>query len=162
VNQHCTLSIANASDTATTLYNDGTLWLAGAAGSSAAGDLTVTGNYGGGTQQYTVLDIGLGGAGAGSQYGQLDVSGTATLVGTLDVSLSNGFVPYPGETFDIVTAGSRSGTFQTTEFPTGLSNPWLINYTSNGVVLEYVPEPASAAILALAAVNLLRRRRRAM
>jgi hypothetical protein len=80
------------------------------------------------------------------------------LAGTLDVTLTNGFVPSPGETFDIINAKSRSGSFSTLNLPKGLAEPFLIDYTPTGVVLQYVPEPAATALLAVAALNLLRRR----
>jgi hypothetical protein len=39
------------------------------------------------------------------------VTGTATLGGTLDVSLSNGFAPAVGTSFDILTFKQHSGDF---------------------------------------------------
>jgi len=37
------------------------------------------------------------------------------------VSLINGFVPNPGDSFQIMTVGSRNGTFNTTNVPAGLA-----------------------------------------
>jgi hypothetical protein len=52
---------------------------------------------------------------AGSEYDLLDVSGTATLDGTLDVSLfdlgSGLFTPHLGDSFDILTADLIQGSF---------------------------------------------------
>ena len=48
---------------------------------------------------------------AGSQYDQLAVSGTATLGGTVNVALINGFQPALGNTFQPLTFASSSGNF---------------------------------------------------
>jgi hypothetical protein len=78
-------------------------------GSGAAGLLSISGNY---TQTAAgVLDLGVGGANAGTDFDQLAVGGTATLGGTLNVSLINGFEPVPGDTFQVLTFGARSGDF---------------------------------------------------
>jgi hypothetical protein len=80
-------------------------------GAGAAGILTINGNY---TQTATgALDIELGGTTAGSQYGQLAVSGTASLGGSLDVALISGFHPVVGNGFEVMTSGSFSGNFAT-------------------------------------------------
>ncbi len=66
--------------------------------------ITITGNY---TQSSSgTLDADLGGTSL-AQYDQLEVSGTATLAGTLNVDLINGFTISPLEEFQIVTYGSR-------------------------------------------------------
>jgi hypothetical protein len=82
------------------------------AGTVAPGDtfgtLTIQGNY---AQTATgVLLIQIGGANA---YGQLVVTGTATLGGTLDIALINGYTPALGTSFDILSFNQRSGDFAT-------------------------------------------------
>ncbi len=78
--------------------NDGILEIAGA--------FSVLGNY---TQAAgAALDIDIAGP---SAYGMLTVSGTATLAGTLNVTLAGGYTPAPGATFAILTFGTRSGDF---------------------------------------------------
>jgi hypothetical protein len=78
-------------------------------GRGAAGTLTIDGSY---TQTATgAVDIDIGGTTAGSQYDQLDVSGTTSLGGSLDVALINGFHPAVGNTFQVLSFGSSSGTF---------------------------------------------------
>jgi hypothetical protein len=57
------------------------------------------------------LGIVLRGTAAGTQYSQLKVGGLATLDGTLDVSLVNGFTPAANDTFQVLTFGSRIGDF---------------------------------------------------
>ena len=72
------------------------------------GTLTIDGNY---TQTATgVLLIQIGGP---SQYGQLAVTGTATLGGTLEVSLLNNYVPAVGTSFQILSFAQSSGDFAT-------------------------------------------------
>ena len=76
----------------------------------SAGTISITGNY---TQTSAgALNIELGGASAG-QFDVLQVTGTATLDGTLNVSLINGYVPTPPDAFQVLTFGSRSGDFAT-------------------------------------------------
>ena len=53
------------------------------------------------------------GATVGTQYSQLAVTNGASLNGTLNVKLVNGFVPAIGNTFTILTASAVSGTFAT-------------------------------------------------
>jgi hypothetical protein len=80
--------------------------------SSAAGLLTINGDY---TQTALGgLIIELGGYNPGKDYDQLAVSGTATLDGTLKVTVINGFGVKPGDDFWILTYGSVSGKFAST------------------------------------------------
>jgi hypothetical protein len=81
----------------------------GQAGSPGA--LTIVGDY---TQTGSaVLVIEIGGPGAGTGFDQLNITGQATLDGTLTVHLINGFQPESGASFQILTFGSESGTFAT-------------------------------------------------
>src|SRR5207249_4586199 len=63
------------------------------------------------------LSVKVGGTTAGSQYDQVNVSGTASLGGTLNVSLINGFGPSVPQTFSILAAPSVTGSFATTNLP---------------------------------------------
>lgn len=84
---------------------------------TTGGTITITGNY---TQTAAgALDIGLGGAASG-QFGQLAVTGTASLNGPLNLTLLTGFVPTDTESFTALTYGTHSGTFPTV---TGTSIP---------------------------------------
>ena len=88
--------------TAGDLDNAGTIDL-------AAGTLNVAGNY---TQEASgAYDVGVGGLAAGSQFGQLNVTGLATLDGALGVSLINGYSPPQGDSYPILTFGSVTGNF---------------------------------------------------
>src|SRR6185436_19330638 len=57
------------------------------------------------------LEIEIAGTEPGATYDRLDVTGLATLAGTLNVLLLNGFVPTSGDRFEVMRFGSRSGTF---------------------------------------------------
>ena len=106
---------------------------------NSPGTITVTGNY---TQtSLGKLLIQLGGTGTG-QFDVLAVGGTATLGGTLDVELYNGFTPQLGDTFAFLTASSISSDFTTF---TGLD-------IGNGLQLEEVFSPDHST-LSLEAVS---------
>jgi hypothetical protein len=80
-------------------------------GTGTAGLLSITGDY---MQTANgVLNIEIGGANPGSGFDQLAVTGVASLDGTLNVSLLNGFAPESGATFQILTFASAGGTFAT-------------------------------------------------
>lgn len=53
----------------------------------------------------------IGGPNPGLDFGQLQVSGSTTLSGTLELGLLNGFTPSTNQTFPIILSASRSGTF---------------------------------------------------
>ena len=73
-----------------------------------AGTLTIDGNY---TQTSAAhLDINLAGS---SDNGQLAVTGTATLAGTLNVSLLDSFMPATNQQFVVLNFGKVSGNFAT-------------------------------------------------
>jgi len=104
---------------------------------SSPGIITVDGNY---TQESGgILEIELGGDQAGTGYDQLQVTGAATLAGTLDVSLIDGFIPSNGDVFEIITANTLSDTFTTINLPT-LTNglEWQTEYTATGFSISAV------------------------
>jgi hypothetical protein len=79
-------------------------------GSTATtGILTIQGSY---TQSTGgVLNIRIGGTGAGTGYDQLNVTGTATLAGTLNVFLISGFSANLGQSYLVVPYASNTGQF---------------------------------------------------
>ena len=75
-----------------------------------AGKLTVTGGY---TQSSAGnLNIDIGGK-AATLYDQFVITSAATLGGTLNLDLINGFTPTIGSTFDIMNFASETGNFAT-------------------------------------------------
>ncbi len=55
------------------------------------------------------LEIELGGLTPGTHHDQINIGDEARLNGTLDLVLINGFVPTAGDSFTIMTFGSRAG-----------------------------------------------------
>jgi len=120
----------------------------------AAGILTVTGNY---SDPQALLDIQIGGQSPGTELSQLKVLGDASLGGTLDVSLINGFTPVTDDIFVILTSGGLSGMFTDNTIQVG-NVTFDVDYSpagyKNDVVLmvaqvSSVPEPASWLMLGL-------------
>ncbi|MFA5906360.1 MAG: VPLPA-CTERM sorting domain-containing protein, partial [Desulfobacula sp.] len=73
------------------------------------GSLTITGDY---TQDpIGTLLIELGGYIQGMDYDYLNITGSATLAGILEVTLWDGFNPQNGDFFDILQAGNITGEF---------------------------------------------------
>jgi len=98
---------------------------------NSAGSITVQGDY---TQSADgILEIELGGTTAGTQYDQLTVTGTASMAGTLNVSLIDGFIPQVGDSFTILPYGTRSGGFSTLNVPEGYR--WGFEYGYSGIIL---------------------------
>jgi T5SS/PEP-CTERM-associated repeat protein len=93
------------------------------------GILTIDGNFQ--EEAGGEMDIVIGGDTAGSNFSQLNITGTATLGGTLNVVLTNGFVPAPGQTFSILNAAGVSGTFSRV-------NGASISYGPTGATLSNV------------------------
>jgi T5SS/PEP-CTERM-associated repeat protein len=103
---------------------------------TSPGALHVTGDFAQGASGK--LQIELAGTTAGSQYDQLLLSGAATLDGTLEVSLIEGFSPTVGNLFEVVHAnGGIIGGFDTVSLPAipnGMG--WALIYTGVSVFLN--------------------------
>lgn len=61
-----------------------------------------------------------------TSYGNMSISGNATLTGTVGVLWLNGFVPANGNSFTLLTYGSRTGMFTNFTSPPGAL--WITNY----------------------------------
>jgi hypothetical protein len=86
------------------------------------------------------LIVNVGGPTADSQFDQITIDGDAALGGTLEVHLTNDFVPVFGQTFEILQInGTRSGAFDNGLLPflTGGLH-WDVVYNPHSVVLEVV------------------------
>ncbi|MDO9069586.1 MAG: FlgD immunoglobulin-like domain containing protein [Deltaproteobacteria bacterium] len=80
---------------------------------SGIGTLTIRGTY---QQDSTgVLIVELGGAAPGSTHDQIAIDGEARLDGMLAIDLVGGFVPDPGDEFEIMLATSVTGRFSSVE-----------------------------------------------
>ena len=91
------------------------------------------------------LLIELGGHNPGTDYDQLVVGGNASLAGTLELHLINGFVPQPGDEFQILTCGSQTGQFSQIKAPAVSGAVWVAHYNGTNVSVT----PASGLIPAL-------------
>jgi hypothetical protein len=80
-----------------------------------SGIIAASGGYGPATN--STLSVGLGGTIAGTGYGQLQASGAVTLNGSLSVDFENGFLPAVGNSFTVLTAGTRTGAFGAFTYP---------------------------------------------
>ena len=117
---------------ATTVVNDGVIDLQGAGAA-----LAINGNYS--QASSGSLEMGVAGLTAGSQYSQLTISGQATLSGTLNLSLLNGFEPDLGDNFTILTFASASGQFTTVNgLDIGNGKAFALTQNSNNVTLTVV------------------------
>ncbi|MGO9109131.1 MAG: SUMF1/EgtB/PvdO family nonheme iron enzyme [Thermoguttaceae bacterium] len=91
----------------------------------------------------------------GSGYDQLEVSGLATLNGTLNVNLLSGFTPSAGQSFDLIS-GRTMGSFSQINLPT-LSNGmyWDTSSLYTTGTISVVPEPSTIPLLCAGAFGLL-------
>jgi hypothetical protein len=102
----------------------------GSGGSTGGGDIFFEGDLRPGDSPATVsfdnnisfgpgatLEIELGGTSPGAQYDQVQVTGSLSLDGALDVSLIDGFSPDAGDSFDILNWTTLSGTFDSLLLP---------------------------------------------
>jgi T5SS/PEP-CTERM-associated repeat protein len=86
------------------------------------------------------MAVQLAGDNPDTDYGQLDVGGTANLAGALNVTLASGFTPVAGDSFQLLTAGGGlNGTFATQSLPSlsaGLS--WDVDYSATALILSVI------------------------
>ncbi len=91
-----------------------------------------------------LLNCALGGTIPGTNFGQLQVAGSVTLNGSLSVVLVNGFIPATNNTFTVLTAGTRNGTFASFYYPSNAVAMQLSN-TATAVIVQVtgvaVPPP---------------------
>jgi len=92
-----------------------------------------------------LLNCALSGTTVGTGYGHIQVAGTVTLNGALQVSLANGFIPTTNDTFTVLTSGTRSGTFASFRYPSNLVTMQMTS-TANSVIVNVsevlvVPQP---------------------
>ena len=134
----------SAGSTVTSLANSGTVKF-----SKSGLTVTDSGAYTSGSSSR--LEYYLGGD---SSYDSLAVTGSATLAGTLCVSLDSSYTPAVGKTFTIMTRGSGSGSFDTlTTNSTGLAYTVAYNTTSVVITITAVPSGTTYTLTYTAGAN---------
>jgi hypothetical protein len=112
-----------------TLVNNGFI-----APGSSPGILTINGNL----DNLGIISLELGGTTPGTEYDRLQVSGTLTLGGTLNLSRIGGFVPSLADTFHILSFGDRNGVFSAVS-GTAVSNGTFMEIAYRGSeVVQFV------------------------
>ena len=86
---------------------------------NSPGILTIDGDYTQGANATLAIEI--GGLVPDDDHDKLVVTGRASLAGTLDVTLLDGFGPNDGDSFDVLDFASVSGDFSTLNLPTNFS-----------------------------------------
>jgi hypothetical protein len=81
----------------------------------------------------------IGGTAPGTEYDQLQVSGTATLGGTLNITLIDGFRPAVGDVFQLIAPNSFSGAFANIN-TVGFAG--TITYSSAGITVTVNTVPS--------------------
>jgi RHS repeat-associated protein len=95
---------------------------------SAPAAMQITGDYVQTAAGALIMKV--GGSAPGSGYDQLNVSGTATFDGTLNVSLTNGFGPSGGEVFNLIPFTGSTGSFATINLPQLGGAPAFVTQTT--------------------------------
>jgi hypothetical protein len=105
-------------------------------------------NNGFASSSNALFNCALGGTAAATNYGRLQVSGAVTLNGALSVALVNGYLPTTNDSFAVVTAGTRSGSFSSFSYPSNQVTMLLSN-TANAVIVRVtgVTAPPPAPLL---------------
>jgi hypothetical protein len=117
-----TLSGNTASSVGSGIYNEGVF--------AVRGLVTIDGDFF--QSAGATLDVRIGGLAAGTDYDQLVVTGLATLGGTLQVKMTNGYRPQPGDAFHPLLWGQSQGAFATY---TGASSLFRFSYDASGLTL---------------------------
>jgi hypothetical protein len=108
-------------------------------GGTLTGTLTIDGDYtqaSGGTLRAEI----------GIPHDRLDVTGTATLAGALQLVTKNGFDPGPAAAFRILEAATRTGTFATVSGTQATpQKSYAVDYDPTGVTLTIGLGPANTA-----------------
>jgi hypothetical protein len=121
---------------------------------NSPGVMAIAGNFA--QSAGSTLSIELGGTTSGTEHDQLLIDGAASIDGTLEVSLVDGFQPTLGDAFDVLDFGSLTGGFHTITLPEltgGLAWDDSAIYATG--TLAVVPEPASLVLLVVACVVLV-------
>ena len=108
--------------------------------SPGIGIFEITDNYDHSQAIYEVELAGTDGPGLPSGHDQLNVTGTTTLGGTLNLSLIDDYLPSIGDSFVIMTCTSGcQGKFETVNLPLDPLS-WEITYEENSVTVHYIDQ----------------------
>ncbi len=123
-------SLVGSGTLSSNLVNGGTV-----SPGSSPGIITVDGDY---TQATGgILEMELAGTNPASDFDQLLVSGDAILDGTLNVTLIDGFTPNYGDTFELISANTLSGTFDPLSLPDlPALLEWDVVFTANSITIS--------------------------
>ncbi|MEO8351691.1 MAG: hypothetical protein ABI680_08165, partial [Chthoniobacteraceae bacterium] len=96
---------------------------------------------------FSSIEMELASTARGTGYDAIDVAGTLTLDGALDVVLIDAFQPQPGHVFDLFNWGTLDGTFQTVNLPDlQLDYEWDATRLYDNGTLTVIPEPSAAGL----------------
>ncbi len=109
-----TLELAEGADFATagSFTSTGSL-IVGSATTTDISTLTVNGDLVLGST--SSVEIGVGGTPGEMRYGRINVTGAAALDGALEAAVLNGYFPVPGHSYQVMSYGSMSGAFSSTD-----------------------------------------------
>ena len=108
--------------------------------SASTGILSISGSCAQGAP--SALDIKIGGLAVGDGFDQLSVTGLGTLDGAITISLISPFGPAIGESFEVLTFGSRSGdSAMYNGLDIGAGKQLDPSFTANRLVLTVAPAP---------------------
>jgi len=122
-------------------YTTGTTSVSG--GSITFNGPASTGSY---TQTGGALDINLGGSASCTAFGQVKVSGAATLDGALHVGLADGCSPGPGQSFKIMTYASHSGEFAVVSTPIVGGQAMPVTYSATDITVGSIAAPGKIVV----------------
>jgi uncharacterized repeat protein (TIGR01451 family) len=132
INAYGTLNVS-----ASAFTNNGTL-----IDGNGAHLLNITGNYTQGAQG--ALNLEIGGTTAGTLFDQVAVTGQASLNGTLNLTLINGFSPVLNNAFKVLTYASATGSFATYNIPVLSSGLTLIpSQNATNLTLSALTAPSA-------------------
>ena len=103
--------------------------------------MTVTGTYNNSSGALTIPVSGT--TTPGTDFGQLSVTGAATLGGTLALQTASGFTPPYGTHYTILKAASISGTFATVTGRVLTNGQYILTYHATSVVETFEPLTAT-------------------
>jgi len=125
---------------------------------NSPGVIEVTGDFTQGNDGTLLIE--LAGTEAGAEHDLLKVAGEASLDGTLEVSLLEGFEPAASDSFDIFDFGSVTGNFDEVILPDlGGSLAWDDSTLLSHGSLSVVPEPNSSFMILMGIMGLFGCRR---